>query len=258
MGEKGLGIGSNAKPSWQNRSTCSCRSRGLPWDSFRPTLNQIHEKERKSNAGRKPWDVVLMFKLLILQQLYNSSDDELEHQVTDRLSFVRFTGLGIEDAVPDAKTVWLFREQLKERELTEELFPQFGVYLRQAGYQARGSQMVDATLVPVPSSTTAVKRTRQSSGERHRRSGSSSLRSERRKTARHDGPRSTAALLRLQVHVGVDREYKLICTYTVTNASGHDSQALESYETEGTWETSFGETARIAVSSRNRYWQRWE
>ena len=46
-----------------------------------------------------------MFKAIILCSLYNLSDDQVEYQVRDRLSFIRFLGLGLEDKVPDAKTV---------------------------------------------------------------------------------------------------------------------------------------------------------
>ena len=118
----------------------------VPWEHFRPLIETIRQKPSKSNAGRRP----LMFKLLILQQLYNIGDDELEYQVNDRLSFMRFLHLGIEDAVPDAKTVWSFRSQLQAKGLVEELFEQFGSYLKQEGYQALCGQIFDATLVPVP------------------------------------------------------------------------------------------------------------
>ena len=64
----------------------------VPWEEFRPVLEQVHEKPRKSNAGRKPMDVIVMFKMLVLQQLYNISDEELEYLVNDRLSFMRFLG----------------------------------------------------------------------------------------------------------------------------------------------------------------------
>jgi IS5 family transposase len=80
----------------------------IDWEAFRPDLYRVHEKERKSNAGAKPFDVVLMFKLLILQQLHNLSDDGIEYQVRNRLSFMRFLGLQLEDRVPDAKTMWLY------------------------------------------------------------------------------------------------------------------------------------------------------
>jgi hypothetical protein len=84
------------------------------WKQFRPLLEVVRDKERKSSAGRKPFDVVLMFKVLILQSLYNLSDEQAEFQIRDRLSFMRFLGLSLGDDVPDAKTIWLFREQLTE------------------------------------------------------------------------------------------------------------------------------------------------
>src|SRR5690606_11153821 len=101
----------------------------IDWDDFRPTLLKIREKPRKSNAGRRPTDVLIMFKALILQHLYNISDDELEYQIRDRYSFCRFLGLMPEDRVPDAKTLWLFREQLTQRELSKVLFVDFDIQL---------------------------------------------------------------------------------------------------------------------------------
>lgn len=90
-----------------------CLDDMIPWDEFRPILDQVHVKPRKSNAGRHPIKVIVMFKLLILQQLYNIGDEELEYQVNDRLSFMRFLHLGLEDSVPDAKTVGHFGNSYK-------------------------------------------------------------------------------------------------------------------------------------------------
>ena len=75
----------------------------IPWEEFRSDLEVIYAHERKSNAGRKPFDVVMMFKILILQSLYNLSDDEMEYQIMDRLSFMRFLGMDLDSRVPDAK-----------------------------------------------------------------------------------------------------------------------------------------------------------
>ena len=86
----------------------------------------------------------------MLSALYNLSDDQIEYQVRDRLSFMRFLGLGLEDRVPDAKTVWLYREGLAQAGLVEELFRQFDGYLSRQGYIARGGQILDASIVPVP------------------------------------------------------------------------------------------------------------
>ncbi len=91
----------------------------VPWEALRPRLETVWRRtpeERKSPAGRKPWDAVVMFKAIVLCALYNLSDDQVEYQLRDRLSFMRFLGLGLEDKVPDAKTVWLYREQLARAE----------------------------------------------------------------------------------------------------------------------------------------------
>jgi transposase, IS5 family len=78
------------------------------------------EAERRNSAGRKPWDEVVIFKALVLQALYNLSDDQAEYQLRDRFSFMRFLGLELEDAVPDAKTLWLYREALAKAGAVEE------------------------------------------------------------------------------------------------------------------------------------------
>ena len=94
----------------------------IPWDEFRSGLEQLPTPPRKSKAGRKPIDPLLLFKLLILQQLYNLSDEDLEYQTHDRESFRRFVGLDCEAEVPDATTVWHFRQRLSEAGLIETLF----------------------------------------------------------------------------------------------------------------------------------------
>ena len=70
----------------------------VPWEDLRARLEAVWrraDKARKSRAGRKPWDAIVMFKTIILCALYNLSDDQVEHQIRDRLSFMRFLGLGL-------------------------------------------------------------------------------------------------------------------------------------------------------------------
>ena len=125
----------------------------VPWESFRADIEAVvltPEETKKSKAGRKPIDAIVMFRMLILQSLYNLSDDQAEYQVGDRLSFTRFLKLGIEDRIPDGTTLWLFREKLAKAGLIETLFERFGQHLEAKGYIARGGQMVDATIVAVP------------------------------------------------------------------------------------------------------------
>src|SRR3954449_7266107 len=105
----------------------------VPWEDFRARLSAVWrkpEEERKTAAGRKPWDEIVIFKTLVLQALYNLSDDQIEDQIRDRLSFMRFLGLGLEDRVPDATTVWLYREKLAQAGLVEALFDAFDAHLK--------------------------------------------------------------------------------------------------------------------------------
>jgi transposase len=93
----------------------------VDWELVRKSIETVRETEdRKSKAGRKPFDAIVMFKIMILQSLYNLSDDQLEFQIRDRLSFMRFLGLSLSDTVPDAKTFWLFREQITEAKLIKQ------------------------------------------------------------------------------------------------------------------------------------------
>src|SRR5260221_3745055 len=123
------------------------------WEDFRADIEAVTEtkpEERKSNAGRKPYDTILKFKIVVLQSLHNLSDEQSEYLIRDRLSFMRFLDLELEEAVPDATTIWLFREALAEAGLIDQLFERFGQHLEAAGYIARGGQIIDATIVSVP------------------------------------------------------------------------------------------------------------
>ncbi len=75
-----------------------------------------------------------MFKTLVLQSLYNLSDEQVEFQIRDCYSFCRFLGLAPEGRVPDAKTVWHFSEELKKRNLAEKLFDRLLAQIESAGY----------------------------------------------------------------------------------------------------------------------------
>ncbi|MEM9486685.1 MAG: IS5 family transposase [Cyanobacteria bacterium P01_F01_bin.116] len=204
-----------------------CLDDMIPWDEFRPILEQVHMKPRKSNAGRHPIKVIVMFKLLILQQLYNIGDDELEYQVNDRLSFMRFLHLGLEDSVPDAKTVWSFREQLRTAGLVEPLFEQFGAYLTATGYQAQCGQIVDATLVPVPK-------------QRNSRKENATIKAGKVPEDWQDKPHKLSqkdvdarwakkngqSHYGYKNHVNRDAGHGFIRRYAITDASVHDSKVL--------------------------------
>ena len=209
----------------------------VPWEEFRPALERVwrrSEADRKSRAGRKPMDAVVMFKTLALGALYNLSDDQIEYQVRDRLSFMRFLGLGLEDRVPDAKTVWLYREGLARAGLVEELFQQFDGHLARQGYIAWGGQILDASIVAVPRNrntreeNAAIKRGEEPEGWADAPAKRSQKDTDARWTKKHG--RSHYGY---KNHVNVDRRHKLVRRYHVTDAALHDSQAVDQLLTRG-------------------------
>jgi len=198
----------------------------VDWERFRPELEAVRDRERKSNAGRKPFDVILMFKVLVLQSLYNLSDEKIEFQIRDRLSFMRFLGLSLGDAVPDEKTIWLFREQLTEAGVMKRLFKEFDQFLEDKGFCARRGQIIDASIVEAP---------RQRNSRQENRQIKAGLKpedwSEQKKRQKDTDARWTKKnghnYYGYKNHINVDVKHKLIRDYEVTSASVHDSQVFE-------------------------------
>lgn len=207
----------------------------VDWEAFRPVLAKARKKSAppKSAAGRKPYDPVLMLKVLVLQHLYNLSDHETQRQVLDRLSFMRFLGLGLHDAVPDEKTVWLFRETLGP-EGVRALFERFGAMLDAKGLRAVGGQMVDAAIIERPrqrgleSNKKIRAELAQSEAEGPSASETSEAASRRQRDldAEH-GEKHGRSHYGYKTHVNMDRKHKLVRTYEVTPASVNDGTMLE-------------------------------
>lgn len=123
----------------------------IDFEFFRKPLEKALRKNGDNSKGGRPsYDVVLMFKILILQRYYNVSDDAIEYAILDRLSFMRFLGLGINDPVPDAKTIWLFRDTLMELKMIEKLFGYLDQQLDKDGIIVHKGKLIDAAIVEVP------------------------------------------------------------------------------------------------------------
>jgi IS5 family transposase len=202
----------------------------VPWESFRGDIEAAvltPETDRKSMAGRKPTDAMVLFRMLILQSLYNLSDEQVEYQVRDRLSFTRFTS-GIEDCIPDGTTLWLFREKLAQAGIIERLFDSFDQHLETNGYIARGGQIVDATIVQVPrqrntrEENEAVKSGRTPAAWRKKPAKNRQKDKDARWTKKHG-----RSFYGYKNHVNADARYKLIRRYDVSDAAVHDSQKLD-------------------------------
>ena len=200
----------------------------IPWEVFRSCLDQLNPQERKSNAGRKPIDLLILFKLLILQQLYNLSDEELEYQTHDRASFRRFLGLSPEAEVPDAKTIWLFRKRLTDAGLIEELFQKFEEFLQTAGYEAKGGQIIDATIIPVPVQHNSREENQQiKNGETPAEWEKNPHKLSQKDVDARWTKKNDKSYYGYKNHINVDAAYGFIRQHSVTDAAVHDSQELE-------------------------------
>ena len=198
----------------------------IDWEQFRPTLEQIRKAKTKSSPGRKYYDVILMFKILIIQSLYNLSDDAVEFQILDRLSFMRFLKLGLGDRVPDSKTIWLFREQLTKAKLIDPLFNEFDTFLKNNGYSAKKGQIVDASIISAP-------KQRNSRDENQKiKQGEipddwKIAKKRQKDTDARWTKKNGKSYYGYKNHIAVDVKYKLIRNYAVTDASVHDSNVFE-------------------------------
>ena len=199
-----------------------------------------------------------MFKAILLSELYNLSDDQVAYPLRDRLSFVRFLGLGLEDTVPDAKTVWLYREQLAQAGAVEQILADFDRYLRDQGYVAKGGQIMDASMVPVPRQHNTKDENKQiKAGEvpgdwadkpAKTRQKETDARWTKKNGKSHDGDKNP---------INADRRYTRVRLYDVTDASVHDSQTVDAilddnHTAKGVWADSAYRSASIEAKLKEK------
>jgi len=196
----------------------------IHWELFRSDLNKVREKERLSNAGRKPFDVVLMFMILVLKNLHNLSDEQTELQIRDRLSFRDFLGLSFSDIVPDAKTIWLFAEQLKDLGLERALFDRFNEELERAGFQVKSGLIMDGSIVEVPRPrNTKEENERLKNGESPDAVFPNPHVLSQKDVEAEWKKKGNETYCGYENHGLIDEGYKFVRDYAVTGAAVHDS-----------------------------------
>ena len=200
----------------------------IDFEIFRDLLETKLSKIAKGKGGRKPYDYVLMFKILILQRYYNVSDDQIEYQINDRMSFMRFLNLTIADDIPDSKTVWNFREQLIDLKLVDELFQLFLKELELLNLIINEGKIIDASFIEVPKqrNSRAENNEIKSGNTPESFDKNSNKKSQKDLDARWT-KKNNVSYYGYKNHVKVDTKSKLIVKYEVTDASVHDSQVLE-------------------------------
>ena len=202
----------------------------VKWEELRGILTRTLKKDANGPGGRPPFDYVMMFKVLILQRLYNMSDDKTEYLIKDRLSFQRFLGLKLYGTVPDAKTIWHFREELNEAKALDTVFYRFVNQLEEQGIITRSGSIVDASFVDVP-------RQRNTKDENKEiKEGKTPVEWEKEEKRNKKAQKDTDARWATKNkerhygyknHIKIDKKSKIITKYRTTSAEVHDSQELE-------------------------------
>lgn len=201
----------------------------VDFEFFRVLLeSKLINHNKKNNAGAKPFDAVIMFKLLILQRYFGLGDKQIEYQIIDRLSFKHFLGFETGDKIPDEKTVWAFRETLTKNGLIPLLFDQFHAFLSAKKLILNEGKMIDASFTVAP-------RQRNSKEENAtiKKGEGADLWKDTPNKKRHKDidarwtKKNNEVFYGYKNHTKVDAKSKFIDTFIITTASVHDSQALE-------------------------------
>lgn len=199
-------------------------NRCIDWNIFRPILNKVFAKEAKGPGGRPPFDYAIMFKILILQEYFGLSDEQMEFQITDRFSFMRFLGLRTCSKVPDQNTIWNFREQLKEEDVVKQLFDRFHRELQKQNLIVNKGKIIDASIVEVPVQRNSREENDQiKQGEIPKDWEEKKL--SHKDTDAHWTKKNAEDFFGYKNHVKVDAKKKFVDDYTVTDAAVHDSIA---------------------------------
>ncbi|GAC1476696.1 MAG: IS5 family transposase [Bradyrhizobium sp.] len=241
----------------------------VDFEIFRAELDRAVPRSDGSKGGRPAFDRVLMFKVLLLQAMHSLSDERCEYLIRDRLSFMRFLGLGLADPVPDANTIWTFRETLKRAGAIDALFGRFDAALQAAGYLAMGGQIVDATIIAAPkqrnteAERAAIKAGQIPQGWKEKpaklrqkdRDARWTVKFSRAKPRQDGMPQIDIAVpaFGYKNHVSIDRRHGLIRRWTTTDAAAHDGARLTAViDTQNTASDVWADTAYR--SAKNESW----
>jgi IS5 family transposase len=203
-------------------------NKGIDFEIFRDILEEKLTKQAKGAGGRRPYDYVMMFKILILQRYYNLSDDQIEYQINDRMSFMRFLNLSISDDIPDSKTVWNFREQIVDLDLVDVIFTLFIKELERLKLIVNEGKIVDASFIEVPKQRNKRdENTQIKKGEIPDDFEKNPNKKAQKDTDARWTQKNNENFFGYKNHIKIDSKSKIITKYEVTAASVHDSQILD-------------------------------
>ena len=203
----------------------------MDWELFREELESVlgYDNRDPKRGGRPPFDAVLMLKVLVLQKYYGLSDEETEFQIMDRFSFLQFLGLQAGDDVPDARTIWDFKQLLEKdgRDGTRRLFEKFGRLLRPEGLLAKEGSIVDASFVAAPRQRNSREENQQiKQGKRPEGFEADTPKGRQKDCDARWTKKNNETHYGYKNHAKVDAKSKLVDGYTTTAANVHDSQVF--------------------------------
>ncbi len=198
----------------------------IDFKALSQAIDQAAPRPSQEKGGRPPFPTQIMVRVMVLQQLYNLSDEQMEFQLLDRLSFQRFVGLRQSSQIPDRTTLWTFKERLIKAAASDTLFDAVNRELDKHGYIARCGQIIDATLVPSPRQNINKEEKTLSKQDAmpidwtpsQRRQKDIDATWTKKHGKSHHGYKLTTS---------VDKRYKLIRKLKVSTASEHDTHHLE-------------------------------
>ncbi len=204
----------------------------IDWESFRPLLEELSGYAGRdwSKGGQPPFDPVFMFKVLILQKYHGLSDDATEEQIGDRLSFLNFLGLQLGDEIPDAKTIWAFKERIEEngRDGSCRLFDCFTAMLVDKNLIAREGSIIDASFTEAPRQRNTRSQNKQiKEGQRPEEFDTNQSVGRQKDTDARWTKKNNQSYYGYKNHAKVDLKSKLIITSQTTSAEVHDSQVFK-------------------------------
>ena len=204
----------------------------IDWELFREELESLlgYDKRDPRKGGRPPFDAVLILKVLVLQKYYGLSDDETEFQILDRFSFLQFLGLLAGDRVPDAKTIWDFKQLLEKdgRNGGRKLFELFGEMLEQQGMVGREGSIVDATFVDAPRQRNSPEENELiKQGVRPAGFDDNPARGGQKDSDARWANKGKESHYGYKNHAKVDAKSKLVTKYATTPANVHDSKVFK-------------------------------
>lgn len=197
----------------------------VDWEAFRPILTEALYRESKGPGGRPAYDYVMMLKILILQQSYQLSDAQMQYQLLDRLSFMRFLGLDLADPVPDEKTIWLFREKITKAGIIHDLFATVHTMMQERDMILKEGVIVDATIVQAPrQKITKEEQAHLDAGETPPEWNEGKKR--QKDTDARWTRKNKKSYFGYKHHIKISQKTKVITSFEVTPANTHDGHVL--------------------------------